>query len=433
MTTRTVTMSHSELDRFGVITRVRERRLTQVEAARILDLGVRQVQRLCAAVATEGADGLISRKRGRPSSRRFSDEFRRAVLTLITAHYSDFGPTLASEKLLERHGIQVSNETIRKLMIGAGIWQTRAQRRPKVQQPRLRRPCFGELIQIDGSEHRWFENRAKPCVLLVFIDDATGQLVATHFCHAESTFEYMNATKRYLLEYGKPVAFYSDKHAVFRVNKAGATRGEGVTQFGRALHDLNIESICANSPAAKGRVERANGTLQDRLVKELRLAGISSIADGNAFLETFRRDYNARFGRAPASDHDAHRKLIKAERVRIDDIFSWQESRAVTRALTLQYDKVVYMITPGPENDKVAGQHVTVFDYPDGRFKTRYEGRELPYSVFDRVSQIRQADIVNNKRLGVTLSMARDAQLASNERRSKSCPSRPFPSASSMQ
>ena len=150
MTTRTVTMSHSELDRFGVITRVRERRLTQVEAARILDLGVSQVQRLCAAVATEGADGLISRKRGRPSSRRFSDEFRRAVLTLITAHYSDFGPTLASEKLLERHGIQVSNETIRKLMIGAGIWQTRAQRRPKVQQPRLRRPCFGELIQIDG-------------------------------------------------------------------------------------------------------------------------------------------------------------------------------------------------------------------------------------------------------------------------------------------
>ena len=171
------------------------------------------------------------------------------------------------------------------------------------------------------------------------------------------------------LEYGKPVAFYSDKHAVFRVNKAGGTRGEGITQFGRALHDLNIERICANSPAAKGRVERANGTLQDRLVKELRLAGISSIADGNTFLESFRRDYNARFGRTPASDHDAHRKLIKAERVRIDDIFSWQESRAVTRSLTLQYDKVVYLIKPGPENDKIAGQHVIVFDYPDGRFK----------------------------------------------------------------
>ena len=136
-------------------------------------------------------------------------------------------------------------------MIQAGIWQTRAQRKPKVQQPRLRRPCFGELIQIDGSDHRWFEDRAKPCVLLVFIDDATGQLVAMHFCHAESTFEYMNVTKRYLIEYGKPVAFYSDKHAVFRVNKAGGTRGEGITQFGRALHDLNIESICANRPAAK--------------------------------------------------------------------------------------------------------------------------------------------------------------------------------------
>jgi Helix-turn-helix domain len=433
MATRTLTMSHTELDRFGVITRVRERRLTQIEAARMLNLGVRQVQRLCAAVAQQGADGLVSRKRGRPSSRRFPDQFRRAIVTLISAHYSDFGPTLASEKLLERHNIEVSNETVRKLMIDAGIWQTRAQRKPTVQQPRLRRPCFGELIQIDGSDHRWFEDRAKPCVLLVFIDDATGQLVGMHFCHAESTFEYMNVTRRYLLEYGKPVAFYSDKHAVFRVNKAGGTRGEGITQFGRALHDLNIESICANSQAAKGRVEGANGTLQDRLVKELRLAGISSIADGNAFLESFRRDYNARFGRTPASDHDAHRKLIKAERVRIDDIFSWQESRAITRSLTLQYDKVVYLIKPGPENDKIAGQHVTVFDYPDGRFKIRYEGRELPYSVFDRLSQIRQADIVNNKRLGATLAMALESQLESNERRSKNCSSRPFPSASSMQ
>jgi hypothetical protein len=433
MATRTLTMSHTELDRFGVITRVRERRLTQVEAARILDLGVRQVQRLCAAVVRDGADGLISRKRGRPSSRRFPESFRRSVVTLISAHYSDFGPTLACEKLLERHGIAISNETVRKLMIEAGIWRTRAQRKPKVQQPRLRRPCFGELIQIDGSDHRWFEGRAPACVLLVFIDDATGQLVGMHFCEAESTFEYMRITQRYLLEYGKPVALYSDKHAVFRVNKAGATRGEGITQFGRALHDLNIESICANSAPAKGRVERANSTLQDRLVKELRLAKVSSITEGNTFIESFRRDYNARFGRIPASDHDAHRKLIKAERARLDDIFCWQESRAVTRTLTIQYDKVIYLITPGPETNAVAGQHVTVCDYPDGRFKIRYEGRELPYTVFDRLSQIRQADIVTSKRLGSVLTMAREAQLASNERRSKSCPSRPFPSASSIQ
>jgi hypothetical protein len=318
-------------------------------------------------------------------------------------------------------------------MIEAGIWQTRAQRKPKVQQPRLRRPCFGELIQIDGSDHRWFEGRAPACVLLVFIDDATGQLVGMHFCEAESTFEYMKITQRYLLEYGKPVALYSDKHAVFRVNKAGATRGEGITQFGRALHDLNIESICANSAPAKGRVERANSTLQDRLVKELRLGCVSSIAGGNKFLDAFRRDYNARFGRIPASDHDAHRKLIKSELVRLDDIFCWQESRAVTRALTIQYDKVIYLITPNTENNAIAGQHVTVFDYPDGRLKIRFEGRELPYTVFDRLSQIRQADIVNSKRLGSVLTLAREAQLTSNERRSKSCPSRPFPSAGSTQ
>ncbi len=422
-------MSHEELDRFGVITRVQERRLTQAEAARMLGLGVRQVQRLCAAVRQDGADGLVSRKRGRPSARRFAESYRRAIVTLITEHYSDFGPTLASEKLLERHGINVSNETVRKLMIEARLWRTRAQRKPKIQQPRPRRPCFGELIQIDGSEHRWFEDRAPMCVLLVFVDDATGQLVGMRFCESESTFEYMQLAKSYLLEYGKPVALYSDKHSVFRVNKVGATHGEGLTQFGRALHDLNIESICANSAPAKGRVERANGTLQDRLVKELRLAKIASIDAGNAFLEPFRRDYNARFGRAPMSDHDAHRKILKPERVRLDDVFCWQESRAVSRSLTLQYDKVIYLITPGPDTNMVAGKHVMVCDYPDGRLKIRFEGRELPYKEFDRLSQIHQGDIVNNKRLGSVLAFARDEQLAHPERRSKHGPSRRYPTA----
>ncbi len=422
-------MSHEELDRFGVITRVQERRLTQAEAARMLGLGVRQVQRLCAAVRQDGADGLVSRKRGRPSARRFAESYRRAIVTLITEHYSDFGPTLASEKLLERHGINVSNETVRKLMIEARLWRTRAQRKPKIQQPRPRRPCFGELIQIDGSEHRWFEDRAPMCVLLVFVDDATGQLVGMRFCESESTFEYMQLAKSYLLEYGKPVALYSDKHSVFRVNKVGATHGEGLTQFGRALHDLNIESICANSAPAKGRVERANGTLQDRLVKELRLAKIASIDAGNAFLEPFRRDYNARFGRAPMSDHDAHRKILKPERVRLDDVFCWQESRAVSRSLTLQYDKVIYLITPGPDTNMVAGKHVMVCDYPDGRLKIRFEGRELPYKEFDRLSQIHQGDIVNNKRLGSVLAFARDEQLAHLERRSKHGPSRRYPTA----
>ena len=262
------------------------------------------------------------------------------------------------------------------------------------------------------------------CTLLVYVDDATGQLLAMQFCQAESTFEYMALTKRYLLEYGKPVAFYSDKHSVFRVNKPGATRGEGMTQFGRALYELNIESICANTAAAKGRVERANSTLQDRLVKELRLAGIASMAAGNAFLEAFRGDYNARFGKAPLSDHDAHRKLLKAERVRLDDVFCWQESRAVSRALTLQYDKVIYLLAPGPDTNRVAGKHVTVCDYPDGRLKIRFEGRELPYREFDRLSQIHQADIVSNKRLGSVLKFVQETQLANPEGRSRSCPTR---------
>lgn len=214
-----------------------------------------------------------------------------------------------------------------------------------------------------------------------------------------------------------------------RMLGVGATHGEGMTQFGRALHDLNIEGICANTPAAKGRVERANETLQDRLVKELRLAGIASIDGGNAFLEPFRQDFNARFGKVPASDHNAHRKLLKAERVRLDDVFCWQESRAVSASLTLQHDKVIYLITPGPDTNMVAGEHVTVCDYPDGRFKIRFEGRELPYTEFDRLSQIHQGDIVSNKRLSAVLTFARDTQLAHPERRSTSGPSRRYPTA----
>ncbi len=178
------------------------------------------------------------------------------------------------------------------------------------------------------------------------------------------------------------------------------------------------------SARPKGRVERANCTLQDRLVKELRLQGISSINAANAFLRRFRSDYNDRFGKPPMSDHNAHRRLLKAERVRLDDVFCWQESRAVSRMLTLQYDKVIYLITPGPDTDMAAGKHVTVCDYPDGRLKIRFEGRELPYTQFDRLSQVHQADIVNNKRLGSVLLLAREAQLKHPEERSQSCPVR---------
>jgi hypothetical protein len=180
---------------------------------------------------------------------------------------------LAAEKLREGHGIALGRETLRLWMIAAGIWADRKQRRKHVHQPRHRRECVGELVQVDGCEHWWFEDRGPQCTLLVFIDDATSRLMQLQFVESESTFAYFHAARAYLEAWGKPVAFYSDKHGVFRVNHPGALGGDGMTQFGRALHALNIDIICAHSSQAKGRVERAHKTLQDRLVKELRLAG----------------------------------------------------------------------------------------------------------------------------------------------------------------
>ena len=204
---------------------------------------------------------------------------REYALELVRSRYADFGPTLATEVLLTRHNIQVGRETLRSWMLEEGLWQSRKQRR-SFHQPRLRRENYGELVQIDGSDHRWSENCGEPCTLLVFIDDATSKLMQLRFVPSESTDSYFAALKEYVNEHGCPVAFYSDKHTVFRVNKPDAKGGSGMTQFGRALAELNIEILCANSSQAKGRVERANRTLQDRLVKELRLAEISDMSAG---------------------------------------------------------------------------------------------------------------------------------------------------------
>jgi hypothetical protein len=322
-----ISMSHTELHRLTVIRDFVETRIAAPQAGAQLHLTGRQVWRLRRRFMREGAPGLISRKRGRVSNRHFHPALPMTALGLVREHYADFGPTLAAEKLAERHGLHVGRETLRKWMIEAGLWQGRKQRHRPIHQPRYRRDCVGELIQIDGSDHHWFEARAPRCTLLVFIDDATSRLMHLRFVRSESSFDYFQATRDYLAHHGKPVAFYSDKHAIFRVNKVGATGGDGMTQFGRALHDLNIDILCANSSQAKGRVERANQTLQDRLVKELRLTGIATIEATNAFLPGFMADFNARFAQAPFDSRDMHRPLAAHDD--LDEAFAWKEERTV--------------------------------------------------------------------------------------------------------
>ena len=301
-----VTMSTREIDRVDVVRRVLEHSLTKAKAGELVGLSARQVHRLCVRYAQHGPAGLVSLQRGRPSNHRLPDDVRERAVAIVREHYAVFGPTLAREKLLDLHDVRVGRETLRKWLAAAGLWTTRRERAREVHQPRYRRDCLGELVQIDGCDHEWFERRGLRCTLLVYVDDATGRLMELRFVPSESAFDYFRSTLAYVKRRGRPVAFYSDKHSIFRVHAEGAMgRSHGMSQFGRALAELNIDIICANSPQAKGRVERVHKTLQDRLVKELRLRDIADMDGGNAFLPEFMRDYNERFARPPRNPHDA--------------------------------------------------------------------------------------------------------------------------------
>jgi transposase len=412
MTDDLTTLSTREMDRLQVVLRIADGRLTQTAGAKILGVSDRQMRRICRRFDQEGAAGLESKRRGQ-SNRRLPVELRKEALGLVRARYADFGPTLAQEKLLEQHDIRVATETLRQWMIDDGIWLTRRQRKKRIQQPRHRRDCYGELVQIDGSDHHWFEDRGPRCVLLVYVDDATGKLMALRMCVSESAFSYFHATRSYLGRHGKPVAFYSDKAGVFRVNAKRPKAGDGFTQFGRAMSDLNIDVICANTPAAKGRVERANKTLQDRLVKELRLRGICTMEDANGYLPEFAQDYNRRFGRVARNDHDAHRPLL--ERDCLDDIFTWQEERRVTAQLTVHHKRTMYLLEPTPEAKAAARKRVTVVEYEDGRVSIRFEGVALAARPFHKDGCVTQGAIVENKLLSGALTEIRKRQQRKEE------------------
>lgn len=399
-----VTFAMRDLDRLKCIQAVVDCDLKPHRAAERLGLTSRQVRRLARRYAAAGPVGLISKRFSRPSNNRLDDDTADRVIKLLRSTYADFGPTLAAEKLRTKHGIDLAKETVRRLQIEVGLWIPRKLRPPKIQQPRLRRACIGELVQIDGCEHHWFEDRGPACTALVYIDDATSRLMQILFNGTESTFGYFQATRRYIDELGKPLAFYSDKASIFRINKASATGGDGHTQFGRALFELNIDGICANTPAAKGRVERAHLTMQDRLVKELRLEGISTIEAANAFMPNYVAQYNALFGKAARETHDAHRPVRPDED--LDSIFAWREQRKVTSNLTLHYERKLYLIADTPANRRYAGKYLDVYQFPDGRIEIRAAGVRVPYSTYDKLGAIDQGAIVENKRLGHALRIS---------------------------
>jgi hypothetical protein len=288
-------------------------------------------------------------------------------------------------------------------MIAEGLWKARKAKKVVVHQLRERRACFGELVQIDGSPHDWFEGRAERCTLLVFIDDATGKLLQLCFVASESFFSYAQTAEAYFRQYGKPVAFYSDKHGIFRVNVPSTGTGTGLTQFGRAMQELEIQIICANTPQAKGRVERVIQTLQDRLPKEMRLRKICSWEAGNAYLPEFLVDFNQRFAEEPRSDVNAHRPLTPKDD--LARILSWQETRSLSKNLTLQFYKIVYQLQSKRPSYALRNALVTVCVNANEEISILYNGKSLPFTIFNQ--QARQAEIVSAKHLDQALHTQR--------------------------
>ncbi len=374
-------MSHQELDRLEVLKLIESKRINQIQGAKQLDLSTRQLRRIQLRYSKDGPKGIISKHRGKVSNNKFSDEFKQEIATLVKENYHDFAPTFAHEKLVENHKKQLSVESTRQIMIEYGIWQAKIKKRLKIYQRRVPRSRFGELIQIDGSPHDWFEGRAPICTLLVFIDDASSAITDLRFFPCENTQGYMELIKSHIKKYGRPLALYSDQHSIFVPNYKIAKINNTQTQFKRAMNTLDIELILAKSPQAKGRVERANKTLQDRLVKEMRLNNINNIEQANEFLETFRLDHNKRFAKAPNNKNNAHRELLHNTR-ELDLILSLHKKKNVTKALEFTYQKRVYQIDKKATH--VIHKEVTFCDLFGGEQAIVYAGKELDYKVFGK-------------------------------------------------
>ena len=405
-------MTEQEQLREKICLQIAQKKLSQLEAAAVLEISLRQVQRLYAAFLKDGVVGLASKKRGRASNNQLQPVVKARVLELITCErYKDFRPTFMCEKLEQLHGIKISIETTRRFMRESGVWIEKVQKSPVIHQQRKRRARFGELVQIDGSPHDWFEGRRDKCCLIVYIDDATGQTYGKFF-ESETTDAYMTVTAEYIKKYGRMEAVYSDKHGKFRINIPGCIHKENLTQFGRALKELDITLICANSPQAKGRVERANQTLQDRLVKEMRLAGINDIEGANEFLPAFWEVYNEKFAVKPVDPRDAHRELLPEQD--LEKILCKKEYRKVSKNLEVQYKNVVYQINMGKpiRGRGLIRARVTVLETLKGEISIEYQGKPLQFQQY--AQQEFQGEVVTSKEIDRFLKEKTHRKLSHN-------------------
>jgi transposase len=370
-------MSQGELKRLHVIRRAIDRIITQREAAESVGISLRQAQRLVRRIRLEGNKGITHRLRGAHSNRAISDKIKDKILRLFRDKYPDFGPTLASEKLFERDKLKINDETLRLWLIEEGIPYRKRKKRPH-RQWRERKECFGQMLQMDGSHHAWFEERGEPCVLMGYIDDATGRPFARFYTY-EGTLPAMDSFKRYIKRLGIPLSVYLDKHTTYKSPGKLSLEDElnnttPLSQFERALKELGVEVIHANSPQAKGRVERIFNTFQDRLVKEMRLEKISSIEEANAFLGQYLAGYTRRFGKDPAKDGDLHRPCPKG--LDLDRILCIKTEHALRNDFTVAHNKRLYQVL-----DNIRARRVLVEEYVNGSMKIWHKDTALKFKA----------------------------------------------------
>lgn len=379
---RTIIMSRKEIARSEILRMADEKKITQETGAKRIGVTDRHFRRLLQRYRMQGPEGIISGHRGRPSNNRMAEEKKKKIQKKLQEDYPDFGPTLASEKLAEREGITVSKETVRHIMIEMGLHQPKTRKKDRIHPLRERRKRRGELIQIDGSYHAWLEGRAEKACLLLFVDDATSAILAAQFVAHESYWAYTALCKRYFRQFGLPEAFYADRFSVFRVNHTNVTTTDAQTQFERALAQLGIELICAYSPQAKGRVERANLTLQDRLVKELRLAGINDYQAANAFLAQYIPLYNQKFAVQPILPTDCHEPLLPEND--LDLIFTQRFTRTLSKDLHFQFQRTVYQIVTDRPAYALQGREVDVCQSAEGKLFVLLNGERLSFKRYVR-------------------------------------------------
>ena len=394
-----IVFNEVEMDRLCVLRQVKERQLTQEEAGKRLGLTSRQIRRLLKRVEDNGHQG-VKRKKAL-SNRSFSKDFKTLVMAEVKTNYADFGPTFAAEKLLERNGLSINRETLRQWMVEEGLWKRRSHKPARIHQSRERRPRFGELIQIDGSHHDWFEGRAPKCCLLVFIDDATSKVLTLRFEESETTLGYLRCLKEHLTTYGRPLAYYSDKHSIFKTTRKDCVDGRlADTQVHRALRELQIELVCAHSSQAKGRVERANQTLQDRLIKEMRLRQISSIEEANAYLPKFIEEHNKRFSVQAQSPKDAHRPLYHSVDA-LKRILSVQITRKLSKNQQFSHNCILYQIERPGGGYRFRHAEVTVCEHMDGSIEVLFNKESLKYKA--RKNSNNQPLTIDNKEINTVL------------------------------